>query len=646
MISQSITIGIVADQYNDYKNYEYMLSLINLQTIKDNVNIIISIDKYDGINIAEIIDLINAMEFPPNRVRIRYNKKRVGIEENITWIKKNCGTDYCLILRNNDAFYESDSLEKMITGTRNCNYQSSIVVVNSNGQFIKMVDETVMFNTSAISCIKKCFIGKYSREDNNTYNVGAVLRRIENDNDDRELLYKDDYSHLEMNHNDYLYFLNIKNNKLMIEEGIKTVFNNAKHSKWGITDSKKCLLSTLEKSLNREHSYVNPSVSQKIKLLFLLMEFSCFPSVQKIVDYAQEDERFEVDLVYVPFSHPNKTRSDDEEMESYKKCGYKLIRHMDYDLPKRSPDVAFMIKPYNLVPPKFYTSEIFLAVDRIIFIKYCPDAIDVKDSKSFDNSFYRSSLNYVAWKNYCSSKKIYKGRVKKAWKDAGDNWEFEGHFRGDIDLATIKKSFPKETSELLNRARSRKILFWNSQHYLVGEGSTGTFLKIGESMLTIMSEYTSLFFIWRPHPLFWGALENAKGKEYVQTLRDFLKAKENIYIDEFDSYLPALYLSDGMISDMSSLIGEYLLTQKPVCFLYSDKGCNIYPKEYLRSLYVADSADEFAAFLDKIKKGIDVKRAERLKVISQNFKINNTNQAISKTVLDNIYRSLTCGVPN
>ncbi len=625
---KTIAIGIVADRYIDKKYYEYMFSLINLQTIKDDVKIFIALVHNDGINIVEIVDLINIVGFPYENVRIKYNRDRVEMIGNIEWIKNESKADYLILLKNNDAFFETNSLELCISNASN-EYQQ-ICVIRENGDYIRSEEEKVVFIRRGLS-----FFNRFKRKTNNSK---IVLRRIE-ENEDIDKASEVLTSFIEgnmLNYSDFVVYNKIKDNKKKSKEEAQMIRNNSAHSMWGITDSKKYLLYLLENNIKE-----TPRSYEKIKLLFLTMEYSCFPSIQKIVDFALNDDRFEVDLVYVPFYHSNKARPDEEEIEAYKKRGYNIIRHSEYDLTHRSPDVSFIIKPYDSVPREYYVSEIYRVVDKIIFVKYCPDAINVKDSESFDKYFYRSSLNYIAWKNYLSSKKIYENRTTKAWKDTGDNWIFETNPRCDMDVLTVKKDFPDETERIISLSRNRKIIFWNTQHFITGENHIGTFLEMGEAMLDCITKNRNLFFVWRPHPLFWGALAHAKGDEYVSEIKKRIENEENIIIDEADSYLPAFYLSDAMISDMSSLVGEYMMTKNPICFLYTKMEKSLYPEEYLNCLYVTKGAEDFDRFLEMMNRNGDEMKEIRLEVIDKNFKINNDKKTISEKILDDIYMSLS-----
>ena len=91
---------------------------------------------------------------------------------------------------------------------------------------------------------------------------------------------------------------------------------------------------------------------------------------------------------------------------------------------------------------------------------------------------------------------------------------------------------------------------------------------------------------------------------------------------------------------MSSLIGEYYITTKPICLLYSDFGRNVYPKEYLDSLFVAKDAQDINQFIATIIAGIDEKKDIRNNLCEINFRVSNISEPVSKRILENIYEEL------
>lgn len=622
-----ITIGLVADRF--VESFEYTLQMIYSQTYKE-IRLIISLDRYDANNIAEIIDAINIIGFEFENVVIRYNKERKGIKSNTEWIINNCNTDYCIILKNGDTFYEIDSLEKILAYAEERNayrVNGQIVNISSEGEFISLTEEKIIF--------KPELYGKTENAQGETMQA-PIVRRIVCSNDER---FNTDIGHffsesMELNKSDYKKFLELRYRDVKaIDEEITCICKNEAVSKYGMTYSKNTLVNVLGQIHADKEIHFN--VRKRIKLLFLVMEFSTFPSVQKIYELSLRDDRFEADLVYVPFYHPNNIRSDEEEMKSYRDHGYNIIFYKDYNLQMSSPDVAFFIKSYDSVPKECYISEIYRVVDYSIFIRYCPDNIDAIDSIFFEKTAYRSSLNYLAWKNYVSSKKIFSNAQKRSWNH-GENFFLEGSPRYDLDITSIEKGFVEEFREVTGRAKNRPIVLWNSSHQLVEGDHLGTFIKMGESMIQLFESFKNIFFIWRPHPLFWKALLKAYGEDKIDEIRTRINNCENIFLDSFESYLPSFCMCDALISDVSSLVGEYFVTLKPICLLVNEEAEKICPREYLESLYVARESVDVEEFLTNMTYSKDPLGEIRHGYVNTFFAVSDTKRCASQKILDDI----------
>ena len=63
--------------------------------------------------------------------------------------------------------------------------------------------------------------------------------------------------------------------------------------------------------------------NKKIRVLFIVNEYSVFPSVKSVYDTMVKDNNFICDLVHVPFNHTNKTKDTKNEINDYINRVYK-----------------------------------------------------------------------------------------------------------------------------------------------------------------------------------------------------------------------------------------------------------------------------------------------------------------------------------
>lgn len=109
------------------------------------------------------------------------------------------------------------------------------------------------------------------------------------------------------------------------------------------------------------------------------------------------------------------------------------------------------------------------------------------------------------------------------------------------------------------------MILWNPHHTLSDEGC-GTFLIWYPVMMKIFKKRPDIVLIVRPHPLLNKNLRSMQ--EGNMSLQEFMQFAEsnNVIIDTSEEYLDAFCVSDALISDESSLLLEYLPTQKHILF--------------------------------------------------------------------------------
>lgn len=143
-----------------------------------------------------------------------------------------------------------------------------------------------------------------------------------------------------------------------------------------------------------------------------------------------------------------------------------------------------------------------------------------------------------------------------------------------------------------------------------GDTETSNFLRYYRIMLEIAGRPDLLLHV-RPHPLLRLRL-NAMGimdfREYDAVMERFRKAGARTYpAHEGVSYVPALMQADVLISDFSSLVAEYTITNRPIIFCRTEDVWNngrwigAFGKDLIENCcYVVDDEAQLRAALDTI----------------------------------------------
>lgn len=316
---------------------------------------------------------------------------------------------------------------------------------------------------------------------------------------------------------------------------------------------------------------------------------------------------------------PNITKGDNHMFKSlentynfFKKKGFETYNTYNkannswIDIKKDlKPDIVFFLNPHNRTL-KQYRVENYLDM----LTCYIPYAF--RASNNYYKQFNQPFHNYI-WKAFYETE-IHKSIGKKHAINKGSNIVVSGYPGTDI---FIDKSHNPHDPWKENAKRKKRVIY--APHHSIKPGSMfSTFLKYGDEMLKIASDYSDkISFCFKPHGLLkfnlykhpeWG---KSRTDEYYKKWTQLPNGqyKTGDYIDLF------LY-SDAMIHDCSSFITEYLFIKKPVLYIIKDnkmtQRLNDWGKLAHSKLYHAHSISDIKAFLDEIViGGKDIKREDR-----------------------------------
>lgn len=349
----------------------------------------------------------------------------------------------------------------------------------------------------------------------------------------------------------------------------------------------------------------------KCKVLFLAQEFSVWPSLESVYLAMRDDERFEPDIVYVPFHHPNK-EADISEIKHYEHSGLKVYKHTEYDVSACCPDIVFYVKPYdeNIVQG-YRSSEIEKIVDRLIYIPY-----GMEFSRNLFLYGYRASLHYKAWKHVAYGDAV-KGFACEEGYNAGRNIAVWGHPKADI--YRIQYEAPEAWKE---KIRNKRVLLWCPHHTIMpGPEKTSTWLEFSQTILKSVRQNPEIVLLLRPHPLLFPALvhNGLMSQEELDTfIRDELSG-DQIILDDSGDYRVAISVSEGLITDGTTFAIEYLYSGKPYMITTQSVENFYWPQEMAKALYIGTTPEEVEQFIRMFSMQNDPKREVRTAFAGKTF---------------------------
>jgi len=415
-----------------------------------------------------------------------------------------------------------------------------------------------------------------------------------------------------------------------------------------------CTISTLcyYKYLNKiENALKNNCITEKIEIfskeirsitrtkiyvLFLAQEPSCWPSIESVFYAAKKNPDYETALVYTPFFHKDFFKQQDYYDFYVNEMKLPILRHNEYNLPKYSPDVIFMIKPYGNVPEQFQIKHLQCVIPRVVYIPYGMEL--TTDLAKFGFQYY---LHYKAWK-HCAYGSIVKEYAKKYGYRNGENIAVWGHPKADhyIDLVKNRENIPKEWKKIIN---GRKTILWTPHHLIkLDENGTGTWLIWGEKILELIQKNPDVVFIFRPHPLMLGALinNNFMTEKEVEELQRKIENIPNIIWDTNATYYNAFDAADAIIADGTTFSLEFLYTKKPILLTPRNMSAFYQYKDMLESYYIVNSEKDIENFIEIIRKGKDPLYKKRMELYDKTFFVPETG-TVGENIMKNVKKVLT-----
>lgn len=416
---------------------------------------------------------------------------------------------------------------------------------------------------------------------------------------------------------------------------------------WKLPEGKKWFLQALEtiallleygatpssiKGVLLDFSQILGTVNHKCRVTFLLQDVFVWPSLQSVYEAMAVDSRFETRLVYVPFHHPNQ-KTADHNYAIYQDLGLPILRHDKYSLTADNPDVVFFAKPYDLIPPQFFISEVEKIIDKTVYIPY-----GIESDYHLIRYGFQQYTHYRAWRHIVYGDFIKQAGAKYGYRN-GENIAVWGHPKFDYYLSGKKAEIPTQWRK---KIRDRQVLCWCPHHTIVpGPECVSTWLENYPTVFAQMEKHHDLFLLWRPHPLLFGAIVK-NGYMTQEQMDEFLTEKissDNIILDQSPDYHAAFDVSDGMITDGTTFSVEYLCTGKPLMLTTKDVTQYYNSLRAKEGLYIGESPRDIIEFIENLSQEKDPKKKLRQAYAQESLFIPK-NGTIGAYIADHILNDL------
>jgi len=367
---------------------------------------------------------------------------------------------------------------------------------------------------------------------------------------------------------------------------------------------------------------------EKIKVLFLCHRPSVWGALKTAYEAFEKDPFFETMMVTLPQKDSvDSTVYHDEGADQFF-SDYHPIRGFNpetkafLDIKKLHPDLVFYQQPYDVARNHAHRSSQVCKYAKIGYVSYFsifPEALvdfAVADT-CYPRDFFRN-ISYYFSQN--TSEELY---IHDMFKKTGV-----------LTVRTFKTGYPKydhleiyqhaNSSVWTSAERSGRFRIMWTPRWTTNENNCH-FFDYKDFWIQYCKDNPHVDFIFRPHPQSWIEWKNTGefSEEQQQLFRISVDAVSNMTIDETKDYLPAFYSSDCLVSDMSSILYEYILTGKPIIYCEKNGTINTYQRESNigRAFYWAESWQDVLVHLNNIEKGFDPLKEYRENYIKSEFMI-------------------------
>lgn len=305
----------------------------------------------------------------------------------------------------------------------------------------------------------------------------------------------------------------------------------------------------------------------KYEIVFMPYKSSMWDSMESIWRAAQNDESCECFVMPIPYYDRNPDRTlgqmhyEGNQIPDY----VKITKPDEYNIMARTPDIVYIHNPYDeynyvtSVHPDFYSYKIKPYTNMLVYVPYCIHGAyeTIEDALNMVSVPQMKNADIIV-----AQSDNHKQLLIKSGHNS-DNIIVTGTPKIDYAL-TLCNNYNVVPCEWKDKLTGKKVILLNS--------SISFLLRIRDwpdftmDIIKKICSNNAAALIWRPHPLLKATIKSMRPdlmKGY-NDIMEYIELCNNAVVDTQNDVTPAIVSSDGLISDYSSIIFQYMATGKPV----------------------------------------------------------------------------------
>ncbi len=264
--------------------------------------------------------------------------------------------------------------------------------------------------------------------------------------------------------------------------------------------------------------------------------------------------------------------------------------------------------------------SVYLA-ERGVRLAYLPYGNNVGAGAKMMTMAYDLPLHRLAWRAFARSE-VQRGIWAEHCSSGAAHVRVLGLPKLDRVVRLVAGSGDRGGDHPVRRLAGRRpVVLWNP-HFTFGRTGWSTFDRYLGPLTGWAAAHPEVVLMVRPHFRLLRdlPLSGESGQVLIDALHRAVATHENIVLDTEPDYLPAFAVADAFVSDISSLLTEWVPTRRPVCYLHKLDGPGANEDaQYLFSLDVATSWEGLRGFLDGVLEGRDLGAERREMVLHNHF---------------------------
>lgn len=367
---------------------------------------------------------------------------------------------------------------------------------------------------------------------------------------------------------------------------------------WGKEDR------NLEAQLRQLIQQLPRQVSYQVRAVFFAELGEKWDAMESVYEYMRDDPRFDPVIVRTPVGRVVERDGKREQEILYKDfltpMGIPSLGYDQYDIAEDCPELAFISQPYESCTLEQFWPETIAKHSRLVYLPYfAPFSI----YESAQEALCEMPVYRFAWKTIGSSERHYRYYRRHA-VNGGANMLVTGIPKWDPTVALVARP-AQPPAAWQEKIGGKKTFLWNSFYDF-----NGSSLPYFPDIYEWFQAHPDCALIWRAHPMTDTVTKMYYPEQYYQRLQKYIslvEAAPNMVCDWEPSYSAAFSCSVAQISDLSSMMFQYLLLDKPVLYIKTSGRGKVSQEFIIDSCWMeqAENALDIKRFLDNIDQGID-----------------------------------------